>query len=540
MQRLPAYPFILPAACAVLAASLTVAFWWWMGQPVAMPPSPLSANEKIPCVSYAPFRGEQTPLDPATRIPAAQIDEDFAVLKLRTGCVRTYSIEHALGQIAGLARKHGLKVMQGIWLSSNPVSNRREIDGVVNLVRQFPDVISAVIVGNEVLLRGEMSGADLAAVIGDVKARVSVPVTYADVWEFWLRHREVYEAVDFVTVHILPYWEDFPVAARDAAAHVDSIRRKMAAAFPGKDILIGETGFPSQGRMRAGALPSPANQARALHEVLALARRDGLRINLIEAFDQPWKRGLEGTVGGFWGLLDAYHRGVKFAWGEPVSNHPAWARQAIGGVALVVAIALAAMVAARRNRPSPAAWAGVFVCAATAGLMVPLAIEKIPLESFTAGGWVRSLAMGLVAIAAPLVVSAALTAGAAIPSFAQLLARRGERLRDPLPLALGLVLIAATVLAVHVALGQVFDPRYREFHYAPLSAAIGPFAVLALRSPRGARARPAAETAAAGILLLSAVYIAFNESFANWQALWLCGLLVALALILWRARAAPG
>ena len=39
-----------------------------------------------------------------------------------------------------------------------------------------------------------------------------MPVTYADVWEFWLRYRDVYEAVDFVTIHILPYWEDFPIS----------------------------------------------------------------------------------------------------------------------------------------------------------------------------------------------------------------------------------------------------------------------------------------------------------------------------------------
>ena len=74
-----------------------------------------------------------------------------------------------------------------------------------------------------------------------------MPVTYADVWEYWLRNREIYDAVDFVTIHILPYWEDFPIRAKYAAAHVDSIRKRMAVAFPGKEILIGETGWPSAG-----------------------------------------------------------------------------------------------------------------------------------------------------------------------------------------------------------------------------------------------------------------------------------------------------
>ena len=90
-----------------------------------------------------------------------------------------------------------------------------------------------------------------------------MPVTYADVWEFWLRYREVAAAVDFITIHILPYWEDFPIPARDAARHVDAIRKQVVAAFPDKEIFLGEFGWPSAGRMREGALPSPANQARA-------------------------------------------------------------------------------------------------------------------------------------------------------------------------------------------------------------------------------------------------------------------------------------
>ena len=148
-------------------------------------------------------------------------------------------------------------------------------------------------------------------------------MTYADVWEFWLRHREVYDAVDFVTIHILPYWEDIPIRARHAAAHVESIRKRMAVAFPGKEILIGETGWPSAGRMREGALPSRANQARVVSEILALAKRENFRVNLIEAYDQPWKRQLEGTVGGYWGLIDADKRAVKYPPNERHQQFPA-------------------------------------------------------------------------------------------------------------------------------------------------------------------------------------------------------------------------
>ncbi|MGL1645730.1 hypothetical protein ACSTHO_23425, partial [Vibrio parahaemolyticus] len=82
-------------------------------------------------------------------------------------------------------------------------------------------------------------------------------------------------------------------------------------------------GWPSQGRMREGARPSPVDQARVLHDLLVAARTERFHVNLIEAYDQPWKRYLEGTVGGYWGLFDARHQ-VKFEWGSPVSNHPQW------------------------------------------------------------------------------------------------------------------------------------------------------------------------------------------------------------------------
>jgi len=37
---------------------------------------------------------------------------------------------------------------------------------------------------------------------------------------------------------------------------------------------------------------------------LQLAHDNGWQYNLIEAIDQPWKRDLEGTVGGYWGIYD--------------------------------------------------------------------------------------------------------------------------------------------------------------------------------------------------------------------------------------------
>lgn len=535
----------IPLGILAGAAVVVGAAWWWMGMAVPMPAAPLVAGEKLQCVSYAPFRGDQNPLSDGTHIPAWQIDEDFARLKSITDCVRSYSIEHGLDQIPEIARKHGLKVIHGLWLSSIAAKNETQIATTIALAKRFPDVIQAVVVGNEVLLRGEISAPDLAGIIRRVKSQVSMPVTYADVWEFWLRHREIYAAVDFVTIHILPYWEDFPIPADKAVAHVDSIRRQMVAAFPDKDILIGETGWPSAGRMREGALPSLANQALVVQGVLALAKRDKFRVNVIEAFDQPWKRRLEGTVGGYWGLFDAATREQKFPWGVPVSNHPHWQQQAVGGALFAVIVFAAAGLARMRLAGSLSApvhlWLAVAVNAATAGIFVGLAIEKVPVESLGAGGWIRSVTLVLLATIIPVATSVAIMRATRIPSFASVLATLRPNFSFRLAMALGLMLVGLTVIAIQIALGLVFDPRYKDFPYAPLSAAVIPFLLLSLMTSAPGRRNGAAEIVAAATLGLSAGYIVFNETLANWQSVWFCALIVALAVTLFRSKdaAAP-
>jgi hypothetical protein len=100
--------------------------------------------------------------------------------------------------------------------------------------------------------------------------------------------------------------------------------------------------------------------------------------------------------------------------------------------------------------------------------------------------------------------------------------------------------MALTLLSIETALVLVFDPRYRDLPFAPQSAGTIGFLALALSTPRPAGNRAAAETLAAAVLAVCAVYIAINETVANWQALWLCAGFVGLAFILSRARDAPG
>jgi glucan 1,3-beta-glucosidase len=534
-----------PLALLLISLATIAAVWWWLATPVTLVRAPIDPSAKLQCVSYAPYRDTQTPLIESTQVSAEQIAQDLAQLANVTDCVRTYSIDQGGDHVPALAAKVRLKVIQGIWLGSDRQKNLMQISTAIQLAKDYPDVITGLVVGNEVLLRGEMTVADLVANIRLVKSQVQVPVTYADVWENWLKNRELSDAVDFVTIHILPYWEDTPIKAKFAAVHVDSIRKRMAVAFPAREILIGEVGWPSHGRMRGGALPSRTNQAQVVSEILDIAKREGFRVNLIEAYDQPWKRQLEGisvegTVGGYWGLFDAYRREMKYPPGVAISNAPSWKLQMAAGMALSAMTFLAALLTLRRRPWTPRfeAWIAVAISATTAGSLLGLAADKMYFESYHIVSWLQWGALLAAAIASPLLCANALMAGRPLPTFLDWLGPRETRSKSTLTILLGLALAVTALVSAETALGFTFAPRYRDFPYASLTMAVVPFASLMLLNRPQAGARPIVEAVFAGLISVCAVYIAINEGKDNWQSIWTCVMYVLFALTLWQARAA--
>lgn len=311
-------PYALTFLLAVMAL---FGLWFGIGQAVSLKDA-ATPTHKLQCASYTPFDKDQSPFDQPLQLRPERMEADMALLAERFECLRTYSVT-GLEELPNIARKHGLKLIVGAWVSRNPADTAVEIAGLVKIANAHPDVIQSVIVGNEALLRKEVTAQQLVTLIEQVKAQIKQPVTYADVWEFWLKHPEVAPAVDFITIHLLPYWEDNPAGIESALHEVTEVRKTFGNAYAPKEIFIGETGWPSEGRQRETAVPSSVNQAKFIRGFVALAEENGWRYNLIEAFDQPWKRASEGAVGGYWGLYDANRQDKSIVAGF-VSNLPHW------------------------------------------------------------------------------------------------------------------------------------------------------------------------------------------------------------------------
>ncbi|HEY8586357.1 MAG TPA: glycoside hydrolase family 17 [Rhodanobacter sp.] len=517
----PVFRRAWPAWLALTALALAAAYWWWdIGRPVALPDAP---STRIACVSYAPFRlvGE-SPLDARAQVSPQRIEEDLSALSRRFDCVRTYSQGQGLSAVPAIAERHGMKVLLGIWLGGDPQANAQQIRLGIATANQYRQVVRGLIVGNEVLLRGDLSSARLAGYLDEVRAAVSVPVSYADVWEFWLRHPELARSVDYLTIHILPYWEDRPVSPERAVEHVAATYATVQKAFPGRHVMIGETGWPSAGRPRQAATASVVNEARYLREFLIYAASANMPYNVIEAFDQPWKRAQEGTVGGYWGIFDGQAR-PKFAMQGPVVEEPRWWMGWLAGLA--GAAASVVVGAWRRRWRGWRGWLALVLAGVATGCALAWQYRQMLYACRDGWEWTVSGAACLAAWLTALWLSRAV---------ATRLAGTATALESPAWLRLAWLFALA-----YYGLLLVVDGRYRDFPLGLFLLPCAGYALLGWLSDRRRLLMPLQEERflALGLPLLAAVVLVQEAGLTPVAWLWLVvNLLLAVPVLVdWRS-----
>jgi exo-beta-1,3-glucanase (GH17 family) len=354
---------------AALVAALNLGAWAWLNAPLELP----EWEGPVAGVAYSGFQRDQDPTRgrfPTEEALAADLDRVAAI----TDRIRTYSaVEN--GAAVALAGERGIRVTLGAWLDRRADNNDREVALAVRAARDNPSV-ERIMVGNEAVLRRDLTVDELITYLKRVKRFSKRPVSTAEPWHVWLRYPELARHVDFITVHLLPYWEGVPRA--HAVDYALSRYAELKRAFPKKRIVIGEIGWPSRGDRVGGAIASPAEQARFVREFLVRTAGQRLDYYLMEMFDQPWKQAAEGRAGAYWGIAHA-DRAAKFALAGPFEADPAWRRKALAATLLAAPFVLWFGFAFRRLRLAGLIAFGALVQVVAATLVW---LAAIPLEFY--------------------------------------------------------------------------------------------------------------------------------------------------------------
>nr|WP_267224981.1 glycosyltransferase family 2 protein [Dyella silvae] len=330
------HPLLTATLLALIVAAMNIGLWWWSN----LPHGPEDWKGPIGGFALSAFQRYQSPLK--QNFPSEdEIADDLKLIHQYSPRIRTYSmLENP--QVSRLAEKEGLQVMAGAWIDRRLDRNEQELDTLIAQARRYSGTINRVLVGNEVLFRNDVPPEQLMAYADRVRAAIHQPVSIAEPIGMWLKYPELAEHVDFITVHLFPYWNGIPVTgpgrgldAFPAVADVLGSYESLQKMFPGKPIVIGEIGWPSNGDRFKYADPSVSNEAIFLRTWFNEAKKRNIDYYVMEAFDQPWKEALSGRTEAYWGMFNA-DRQPKFPFTGPVTEDTGWPWKALAASLLAL------------------------------------------------------------------------------------------------------------------------------------------------------------------------------------------------------------
>ena len=255
-------------------------------------------DAKIHGISFSPYIEGQ---GPGTEVSAAQIRERLALIQPYVKWIRSFSCKEGNEQIPAIAKSNGLQTMVGVWLDDDLEQNEVEIANAIEVGSAGHADILAV--GNEVLLRGDISEDQLLEYIARVKQAVpNTPVGYVDAYFEFVDHPRITAACDVLLANCYPFWEGCP--AEYALPYMKDMYRRVLSVANGKKVIISETGWPNVGTPTKGSVPSLENAIKYFVDTYQWAEEEGIEIFYFSSFDETWKVDAEGDVGAYWGLWD--------------------------------------------------------------------------------------------------------------------------------------------------------------------------------------------------------------------------------------------
>ncbi len=255
-------------------------------------------ERRIHGLSFSPYADGQAP---GTIIGEAQIRDRLAIIAPHVRWIRTFSCADGHELIPSIAHDMGLKTLVGVWLDSDMEKNEVELNNAIRIAREgYADMLG---VGNEVLLRGDLTERELLRYIKRVRDAVpGIDVGYVDAYFEFIDHPKITEACDVLLANCYPFWESCP--AEHALLYMKEMFRRVTDIAGGRRVIVSETGWPNIGTAEGAAEPSYENAVKYFVDTCRWADETGIEIFYFSSFDESWKVDAEGDVGAYWGLWD--------------------------------------------------------------------------------------------------------------------------------------------------------------------------------------------------------------------------------------------
>lgn len=178
-------------------------------------------------------------------------------------------------------------------LEENRKHNINEVNKLIKLANQYPDIAFCLSVGNEATVDWTDHLVPVDRVIEYVrmvKKGAKQPVTFCENYVPWLdKLAPLVEEVDFISIHTYPVWEYKSI--HEALDYTKQNFFDVANKYPNTPVMITEAGWATNSNGR-GINPENANedlQVIYYHELVNWSKKEGIITFIFEAFDENWK-----------------------------------------------------------------------------------------------------------------------------------------------------------------------------------------------------------------------------------------------------------
>lgn len=264
-------------------------------------------------VCFSPYRDGESPTG---RLPSdEEILVDLQLVAPYWQLLLTYDANPVAERTLALIRQHHLplRLLLGAWISApigegSRAANQQQTDTAIRLANAYPDIVLAVVVGNETCVDWSdhrMKPADLIPWIRRVRTAIKQPVTTADDFNFWNKPESnaVAAEIDFINLHAYPLWNGRQV--EEAMAWAGGVYDDICRQHPGLPVIYGEIGWATQhdatntrpgseGTLMKGEVSVRAQEVYLRQHYDWIKQRQ-VPVVLFEAFDENWKGGGDST-----------------------------------------------------------------------------------------------------------------------------------------------------------------------------------------------------------------------------------------------------
>lgn len=237
-------------------------------------------------VSYAPYDSQgRCKQDDEVDSDIKQISKNYSLVRIYgTGCDQARKIAKA-------AKAQNLNVFLGIW-NLDEVAEEAEL--IIAGFKDNWDSVRAISVGNELFMNGKATVSELkeaASLAHSILSQegYSGPLTNVEPCKTIIDHPELCKDSKYVGCNAHAYFDGDITAAQAGNWLESTVAQVKQACQSATDVVVTETGWPTNGTQNRLAVAGPEEQMMALKSIQEKFIAQPENVILFSAFDDKWK-----------------------------------------------------------------------------------------------------------------------------------------------------------------------------------------------------------------------------------------------------------